>query len=220
MTPKRERSHLSRWHGNGKGAIPWNRQANKQNWVENGRSGTRNMRRHSMEELGSSTYVIRPFGRQDVGVVTDLIDSAMNADEARWADSTLRFHLECRSARIDDSREYHLMTCRGKVVGFCGLHNYVWGPREVVWLGWFAVAPSHQRQGVGARLLEHVIARGRELGYRELYIEAYDSPVFDKAHRFYGKHGFRKVGGIAGYLPGGSSMIVYSLGLGPGFREP
>ncbi|HKZ17682.1 MAG TPA: GNAT family N-acetyltransferase, partial [Geobacteraceae bacterium] len=90
-----------------------------------------------------------------------------------------------------------------------GLHHYEWGPDENVWLGWFAVSPKLQGQGIGALLMRETEQAAKTLGYRKLFIETYDSPTFSRAMRFYAKAGFRKAGTIENYLPDGSPMVVF-----------
>lgn len=98
-------------------------------------------------------------------------------------------------------------------MGLVGLHHYVWGPPENVWLAWFAVHPDAQGRGVGSRLLSAIEAIAVSRGYGKLLVETYDHPDFERARAFYGRMGFRKVGTIEDYLPDGSAMIVYGKAL-------
>ncbi|MBC2670011.1 GNAT family N-acetyltransferase [Novosphingobium piscinae] len=51
--------------------------------------------------------------------------------------------------------------------------------------------PAHLRQGVAARLLDHVIATARARGLRQLMLETGTAPSFDPALALYRRHGFR-----------------------------
>lgn len=146
----------------------------------------------------------------DVSACVDLIARAMDANEARYARSTLDFHFECARRGVDDGRRLYVCGADGRIAGMVGLHFYVWGPPENVWLSWFAVDPGRQGCGTGSRLLAAAVGEAVRLGYATMLIETYASPTFAKATRFYLAHGFRVAGTIAGYLPDGSSMVVLS----------
>ena len=49
---------------------------------------------------------------------------------------------------------------------------------------------DHLRKGVGARVLEHIIATARERGYQRLSLETGSTPDFDAAHALYLRYGF------------------------------
>jgi putative acetyltransferase len=50
--------------------------------------------------------------------------------------------------------------------------------------------PAHLGKGVGARVLERIMAVARERGYRRLSLETGSTPAFDAAHALYRKFGF------------------------------
>ncbi|HEY1016535.1 MAG TPA: GNAT family N-acetyltransferase [Herpetosiphonaceae bacterium] len=59
----------------------------------------------------------------------------------------------------------------GQVVGMASALHYVHPDKEPqLWINEVGVAPTHQRQGIGRRLLEALFARGRELGCREAWV--------------------------------------------------
>jgi ribosomal protein S18 acetylase RimI-like enzyme len=146
----------------------------------------------------------------DIRVAAALVGRAMNADEGRWAARTMHFHFACQSHGLDDGRCYYVSKQGGTLRGLVGLHHTVWGPEENVWLAWFAVDPDCQGQGVGRMLLTEIERVAAKQGFRRLLVETYEHPDFDKARRFYKRHGFRRTGQIADYLPDGSSMAVYA----------
>ena len=49
---------------------------------------------------------------------------------------------------------------------------------------------DHLRQGVGARMLEYIIATARERGYHWLSLETGSTPEFDAARALYERYGF------------------------------
>jgi len=149
----------------------------------------------------------------------DLIARAMDADEARFALATFRFHFECQRHGIHDGRHLFVCDAGGAPQGVVGLHFYHWGPPQNVWLSWFAVDPALHGTGLGSRLLNEVRGLARKLGYERLFIETYSGPVFERAVRFYQRNGFRQAGSIEGYLPSGANMLVFSCRVAGGGED-
>jgi ribosomal protein S18 acetylase RimI-like enzyme len=72
----------------------------------------------------------------------------------------------------------------GIVVGFASGVHYVHPDKPPeLWVNEVGVAPSHQRQGLGQRLLRTLFARGREVGCREAWVLT--SPANGPAIRLY-----------------------------------
>ena len=87
---------------------------------------------------------------------------------------------------------HHLVVAieNGTVVGFTSGVHYVHPDKPAeLWINEVGVAPSHQRQGLGKRLLQALFARGRELGCREAWVLT--SPANGPAVRLY-----ESVGGV------------------------
>ncbi|MGD8784228.1 MAG: GNAT family N-acetyltransferase [Thioalkalispiraceae bacterium] len=143
--------------------------------------------------------------------VVSVITAAMNSDEAEWAKQTFDFHFSCLAQGINSAREFYLAKFNEEIAGITGLHRYRWGPVENVWLSWFAVSPSYQKQGAGKWLLSKMLEKASRDGYRKLFIETYENNTFKSAVEFYRSQGFRQVGKVDGYLPDGSAMLVFML---------
>ncbi len=146
---------------------------------------------------------------KDIVMSVDIISAAMNVDEGRWAKETFNFYFNCQQHGMNSGREYYVFKDDDKLIGLVGLHHYVWGPAENIWLSWFAVSPDYQRQGVGSAMLEAIMKIGRKKGFTKLFIETYDGPDFEKARRFYTAMGFTEAGRIDDYLPNHASMRVF-----------
>jgi GNAT superfamily N-acetyltransferase len=151
----------------------------------------------------------------DIDHVVRLIGRAMNLDEADQARKTFEFHFACRRHALDDGRTYYVLEEGEQIRGVAGLHHYVWGPSQNVWLAWFAVDPDQHRRGLGRNLLRFIEDRAQQLGYMRLFIETYSTPEFAKARAFYGTTGFFRVGHIDSYLPNGGDMVVLCKDLAP-----
>ncbi len=69
-------------------------------------------------------------------------------------------------------------------------------------------ARAHHRQGVGARMLEHLIAEARCRGYQRLSLETGSMTFFRPAHALYAKSGFRPSGPFASYVEDPNSVFM------------
>ncbi len=146
---------------------------------------------------------------EDIDEAIQLISLAMNEEEGEWARKTMRFHFGCKEYQEVDGRDYFVWRSGQKIKGLVGLHHYIWGPRENVWLSWFAVDPDLQRQGIGRKLLGSIEKIAERKGYTKFLVETYRHSDFDKARAFYTASGFKEMGQISDYLPDGSEMVVY-----------
>jgi GNAT superfamily N-acetyltransferase len=153
--------------------------------------------------------------KEDIPGAVELIRVAMNRDEADWAEITMHHHFGSAENDLDDGRHYFVWQDDSKVLGIAGLHHYEWGPKENVWLGWFALDPDLHGKGLGSKLFDQVVSLAKEMGFKKLFIETYSSPTFEKASKFYQNKGFKRAGEIQNYLPDGEAMIVYLKMLAP-----
>jgi putative acetyltransferase len=71
------------------------------------------------------------------------------------------------------------------------------------------VHPAFLRQGVGARILEHVIAVARSRGLKRLSLETGRGPVFEPALALYRRRGFADGAPFANYEPNGVSNFLH-----------
>ena len=60
--------------------------------------------------------------------------------------------------------------------------------------------PAHLRKGVAAAMLAHLVAEGRERGYRRLSLETGSSAAFAPARALYERAGFEACGPFADYV--------------------
>ena len=102
-----------------------------------------------------------------------------------------------------DTRAYVVAVDDGALVGYAGLCDY---PDEA-WVQTMAVAPSHQGRGLGARLLEELLAEAERRGQPvvSLEVRADNEP----AQRLYARYGFTRTGVRRGYYqPSGTDALV------------
>ena len=69
-------------------------------------------------------------------------------------------------------------------------------------------APEARGTGAGRAMLEHLIARARELGFGEIKLETGSGPTFEAALGLYEKFGFTPCSSFAGYVPGEFTRLM------------
>ena len=135
---------------------------------------------------------IRLLGPGDIDVLSrvaaDVFDGPV---DARWA---RRF--------LDDERHHMVVALDdGIVVGMASAVDYVHPDKAPqLWINEVGVAPSHQRRGIGRRLLDALLAHGRTLGCTEAWLGTEPDNV--PARRLYES---------AGSPP--ETFILYAFGL-------
>jgi putative acetyltransferase len=67
---------------------------------------------------------------------------------------------------------------------------------------------AHRRRGVGARILEHLVAEARRRGYARLYLETGSQPAFEPARALYRRYGFELRGPFADYVEDPNSVFM------------
>ena len=105
---------------------------------------------------------IRLLGPGDASVLDNVAPSVFdNAIDPRWTAEFLsdpRHHL---TVAIDE----------GRVVGMASAIHHVHPDKApYLWISEIAVAPPYQGRGIGRRLMERLLDRGRELGCREAWV--------------------------------------------------
>jgi len=162
---------------------------------------------------GRAECRLRPMMERDIHPVVCLISRAMNSDEGRQAQETFRFHFSCKHHGLNDGRRYYVLLDDSEVTGIAGLHHYVWGPPENVWLAWFAVDPDLHATGLGTFLLDAITRKARLLGYTKLFVETYSTHEFARARQFYRAKAFTEAGHVQAYLGNAGNMVVFSKDL-------
>ena len=101
-----------------------------------------------------------------------------------------------------DTRHYVVALEGEDVVGYAGLCDY---PDEA-FVQTLAVAPAAQGQGLGARLLDDLLAEATRRRQRVVSLEVRADNA--AAHRLYERAGFVRSGVRRGYYPGGVDALV------------
>lgn len=76
-------------------------------------------------------------------------------------------------------------------VGMCSLcENGGIRPEFTPWLGPLVVDPKYQNQGIGKILIDATLLKSKELGFKKLYLFAFDPTIPE----YYERLGWRKIG--------------------------
>lgn len=67
---------------------------------------------------------------------------------------------------------------------------------------------AHLRQGIAARMLEHILGEARRRSYRRLSLETGSMEAFTPARRLYARYGFVECGPFADYAPDPNSTFM------------
>jgi [ribosomal protein S18]-alanine N-acetyltransferase len=149
------------------------------------------------QDAPAEVVVVRRMRWWDIPAVRRLED-LLFAEDA-WSDAMFWSELAER-----DSRHYIVAADADDLHGYAGLCAYAADQCFVQTIG---VAPTHQRRGIGSRLLQNLIDEADRRGCRLLDLEVRDGN--DAAIAMYERFGFRAIGRRRGYYqPSGADAIV------------
>jgi [ribosomal protein S18]-alanine N-acetyltransferase len=151
---------------------------------------------------------IREVGADRVAAIMPIMDAAFDSRYGEaWTSG------QCISSMSLPGTWMLLAEVDGKVAGFA-IARSILDDAELMLI---AVLPDMQASGLGSRLLRYVTAHARKNGAERLFVEVrQDNPAL----KFYGFHGFKKMGERKNYyrrLDGGTSdAITLALSLEKG----
>ncbi len=110
----------------------------------------------------SPSVTIRMLGPGDPAVLEHVAPGVFdNAIEPRWAAEFL----------TDPRHHMAVALLRGEVIGMASAVHYLHPDKPTeLWINELGVAPGHQSQGIGKRLIQALFARGRALGCTEAWL--------------------------------------------------
>ncbi|WP_232827217.1 ribosomal protein S18-alanine N-acetyltransferase [Jiangella endophytica] len=146
------------------------------------------------------TVVLRPMREQDLDVVVPL-EQELFAGDPPWSAEQFRSEL----SGVPETRWYVVAEAGDEVVGYAGLQVPVLAgdPADVMTI---AVAPAHQRGGVGTVLMTAMEAEARRRGAVELLLDVRADN--EPAKTFYARHGFERIAVRRKYYGGGRDGLV------------
>lgn len=146
------------------------------------------------------TVALRPMSLADLDAVVPL-EQELFAGDPPWSAEQFRSEL----AGVPDARWYVVAEAGDEVVGYAGLQAPAL-PGDAADVLTIAVAPAHQRGGVGTRLMTALEAEARRRGAAELLLEVRADNA--QALSFYARHGFERIAVRRRYYGGGRDGLV------------
>jgi ribosomal-protein-alanine N-acetyltransferase len=151
----------------------------------------------------TGAVTLREMTTADLPAVLDL-EHALFGDEA-WTEGMLASEL----AGVASGRYYLVAEDGGELAGYAGLLTPGGGQADVLTL---AVAEQRWGQGLGAALLDALLAEAGRRGCSEVFLEVRVDNV--RAQRLYQRRGFVEIGIRRGYYqPSGTDALVMRLSL-------
>ncbi len=149
------------------------------------------------------SVVLRPMAGGDVPSVATL-EVALFGEEA-WSPDMLASEL------AGEPKYYLVADDEGVIAGYAGLLAPSAGQADVLTVG---VAQDRWGEGIGAALLENLLAEAARRGCTEVFLEVRVDN--DRAQRLYRRHGFAGVGLRRGYYqPSGADALVMRREIAP-----
>ena len=147
-----------------------------------------------------NTVRIRTLAKRDLKPLAKLYSALYPDEEVARAQYYFTLSLNKKKAKqAFHYLRYYVADCQGKAVGVIGEYNWVAHPPAVRWLGYFAVKPDCQRQGLGQRLFQTMEQRAIQAGVSVYCLETSSRPEEAAANRFYETQGFTLGGTIPGF---------------------
>ncbi len=141
---------------------------------------------------------IKPLTKNKIKEAIKIIEIAFGKKEARAAKSWLFLDKKLNSTVLHSSKRF-LAFDKSKVVGICGIYSWKQHPKDICWLGWYAVLPEYRNKKIGSKLLKHTLDYAKKKGYRIFCIETTSHKNQSEARDLYKRFGFKKVGQIPGF---------------------
>ena len=149
-----------------------------------------------MEKI-EPNFQVRLASEADVPALRLLVNAAYRQLADMGLNFTGTYQDEQVTRRRMQGREVHLVCSGQELVGTISLHSEQHEDRQVLYITQFAVAPTHQRQGIGARLLQLAERRAEELGLAALQLDTAAPAVH--LVEMYRKAGYARVGERNGF---------------------
>ena len=95
-----------------------------------------------------------------------------------------------------------------RVIGVGGVQKEDGEGEGIWWLSWWYVDPGHQDRGVGKALMGRALRWVRDQSGRKVYVDVSALDFYEKARRFYARHGFTEEARLKDYYAEGEDMVL------------
>jgi predicted N-acetyltransferase YhbS len=150
----------------------------------------------------SKEVKIRIMNESDIPKIEEIIERTLGPVDA----SKAKKDMIGQSKGLYADGESFVAETDDEVIGVIGYWRLGHHPKKVAWLDWFAVEIRSQNQGVGSKLLSHML---NELSKKNFNILCCEKSSKDKkAENFYCKHDFCEFGRIEDYWEDGGDLVL------------
>jgi RimJ/RimL family protein N-acetyltransferase len=128
--------------------------------------------------------------------------------------ATLDFHEQCLKYGLDDGRTLFVVDHDGHNVGGCGLHHFIWGPKDICWASWFFVAPEFRQPTVALSMLRGLFREARLRGFGRLYVETpANDPDYARVAAYLPRAGFTHEASVRDFYAPDVDQLIFLLKL-------
>lgn len=155
-------------------------------------------------------FVIRPYRSGEEQYVADL-HRCLYAEEYAWGPSFIDYATQIATdfaeKEKDDGEELFIAECEGRPVGCIMLCRT--DDSDVGQLRLFAVEKEYRRYGIGSALIEALMRKAKEAGYRKLIL--WTASPLTAAIRHYEKLGFQTVASVENTTWSNEGIPLYEI---------
>ena len=151
-----------------------------------------------------SPVIIKPLSKENIEEAIRLLHSIFIEDvrvgeepaSALWASLEQQKHKDFYNKHDIKELEYFVVMDEktDSVIGTTGLYTRKHEPLNMVWLGWYCVAPKKRGERLGSEILQWTIDEARKRGFKKMKLYTSDNPIEAVAQHVYEKFGFKLVG--------------------------
>ncbi|MCI0590468.1 MAG: GNAT family N-acetyltransferase [Gammaproteobacteria bacterium] len=153
---------------------------------------------------------------RDAQRIRDLVAATGNFSTSEIAVAEELVH-ERLGKGVGSGYEFLLIESGHDLVG-CSCYGHIPATLASYDVYWIAVAPTHQRRGLGMSLLEFTEGLIRATGGEKVYVDTSSRPDYHPARQFYERAGYCPVAVLPDFYAPNDAKIIYCKGLGPDVR--
>jgi GNAT superfamily N-acetyltransferase len=166
--------------------------------------------------LHESNEALRRVNLLDIPRFRELAQESYHDSLLMLCLETIDFHEQCLRYGLDDGRQLYLYTLRDgtRVAGCCGLHRYIWGPRDICWASWFFVRPEYRKSGVPQKMFLALLNQARNQGFKRLFVETPTAhPSYSRISLLLPRLGFVLEARFSGFYAPDVDQLIFSMRL-------
>jgi len=132
--------------------------------------------------------------------ILEIIRITMEEEEYRFAQKIFSID-SCL-----DQRTVYLYRQSEKNIALVG---FVEDLEENCWLSFFAVLPCYRNGGLGSKLLEYLLSDVKARGFKKIFVQTYDTKIYESAVFLYRKNGFVDAGYMEHFYDNKKILYLY-----------